>query len=84
MAVIPQIYAEFQSIEDKPVTCMFTTFLATVIFCFIDSKINIGSGFQAEVPSTIELRQATMYDKHRAAVCWIPFEHETRKRAQES
>jgi hypothetical protein len=59
-------------------------YFKTNLFCFIDSKINIGPGFQADVPSTMEPRHASSYDKHRAAVCWIPFEHETRKRAQES
>jgi hypothetical protein len=62
----------------------YTSLYKTNFFCFLSSKINIGTSFQADVPLTTEDPRNAIYDKHRAAVCWIPFEHETRKREQES
>ncbi|XP_028396147.1 uncharacterized protein LOC114520130 [Dendronephthya gigantea] len=48
-----------------------------------EPKINIGPLFQADVPLKTEPHSDAFYDKHRAAVCWTPFEHETKKRTQE-
>ena len=52
--------------------------------CSTNSKINIGPLFQADVPLKPEPQSDAIYDKHRAAVCWTPFEQETKKRTHES